>query len=127
MKATELFLVFTGGGIGSTLRYLVGGTVQRLANGWIFPVGTLTVNLSGCLIIGLLGGLVESRGIIQSDLRLMIFVGLLGGFTTFSSFGYETIQLFRDGQLMYAIANASLQLLLGLVCVWLGFVLSRLL
>ena len=127
MQVTNLVFVFIGGGIGSTLRYLVGTTMQKISNGWIFPVGTLTVNLIGCLIIGLLGGLAESKGIFQSDLRLFIFVGIIGGFTTFSNFGYETIQLFRDGEVFYALANASLQVVLGLLSVWLGYILSRLL
>ncbi|MCI0562201.1 MAG: fluoride efflux transporter CrcB [Nitrososphaera sp.] len=101
--------------------------LHRLCNGWAFPIGTFGVNMLGCLLIGLLGQLAESKGLFQGETRLFLFVGVLGGFTTFSSFGYETFQLLRDGEFVYAGANAVLQLVLGLFCVWLGWVLGRLL
>ncbi len=119
-------LIFIGSGLGGVLRYLFGTSVQKLANGWIFPIGTLCVNTLGCLLVGLLAQLVESKGLFPRDQRLFIFVGFLGGFTTFSSFGYETVQLLRDGQWLYASCNAFLQVLLGLVCVALGYFLGRL-
>lgn len=84
------------------------------------------MNMLGCFLIGVLGGLSESKGILSSEARLFIFVGVIGGFTTFSSFGYETFQLLRDGEFLYGAANAVLQLILGLVCVWLGWIVSRL-
>jgi len=119
-------LIFIGSGIGGVLRYLLGSSVQRLTNGWIFPLGTFCVNMLGCLLIGFLAQLVESKGLFPRDQRLFIFVGLLGGFTTFSSFGYETVQLLRDGQYLYASCNAFFQVLLGLACVWLGYFIGRL-
>lgn len=93
----------------------------------MFPLGTFAVNMIGCLIIGYLMQLSESRGVLQGDWRLFVFVGLLGGFTTFSSFGLETFYLLRDGEYIYAIANAVGQLVLGLMLVWLGIVAARLL
>jgi len=101
--------------------------IHRLSNGWIFPLGTFLVNMSGCLLIGFLAQISEARAVLSSEMRLLIFVGLIGGFTTFSSFGYETFQLLRDGQYLYAGLNAVGQVLLGLGCVWLGYVLGRLL
>jgi CrcB protein len=119
-------LVFFFGGLGSVLRYLMGPAVQRSFEGWMFPIGTFSVNMLGCFVIGLLGQLAESKGMFTGDMRAAVFVGLLGGFTTFSSFGFETFQLIRDGQFLYAAANALLQLVLGLLCVWLGFIVGRL-
>jgi len=93
----------------------------------MFPLGTFAVNMLGCLLIGYLMQLSESRGVLQGDWRLFVFVGLLGGFTTFSSFGLETFHLLRDGEYIYAIANAVGQVVLGLMLVWLGIVAARLL
>jgi CrcB protein len=88
-------------------------------------LGTLTVNISGCLIIGFLGGLSETREIFTPEIRALVFVGFLGGFTTFSSFGYEVFFLIRNGQTGAALANLGLQLIFGLSAVWAGFALSR--
>lgn len=119
-------IVFLGAGIGGVLRFLMSPAIQRSFNGWEFPIGTFSVNMIGCLVIGFLGQLAESKGLLQGDTRLFLFVGVLGGYTTFSSFGYESFQLMRDGEFLYAAANAVLQVLLGLVCVWIGWVLARL-
>jgi CrcB protein len=119
--------VFIGAGIGGVLRYAMSPAIQRACNYWNFPIGTFTVNMLGCLIIGILGQLTESKGLLQSEMRLFLFVGLLGGYTTFSSFSYETFQLLRDGQILSAITNAVLQVVLGLFCVWIGWVIGRLL
>ncbi len=88
----------------------------------MFPLGTFLVNMVGCLVIGYLMQLSESRGVLQSEGRLFVFVGLLGGFTTFSSFGMETFQLIRDGEFLFATLNAGGQVLVGLTLVWLGVV-----
>lgn len=93
----------------------------------MFPLGTFVVNVLGCLVIGYLMQLSESRGVLQGEWRLFVFVGLLGGFTTFSSFGIETFQLIRDGEYIFATANAVGQVVLGLMFVWLGVILARLL
>ncbi len=92
----------------------------------MFPLGTFLVNIFGCLLIGYLMQLSESRGVLQAEWRLFVFVGLLGGFTTFSSFGMETFQLIRDGEFILAILNAVGQVVLGLTMVWLGVVVARL-
>lgn len=124
---TKVLLVGSGGFIGSSLRYLVGGLVHRFARDATFPWGTAVVNVVGCLLIGLLAGLAEDRGVLGPDGRAFLLIGLLGGFTTFSSFGFETLQLLRDGQSVTATANVAGQLLLGLGAVWAGFALARLL
>lgn len=119
-----LLLVGAGGFLGSVSRYLIGGWVHR-ALGTSFPYGTLTVNVLGCLAIGLLGGLAETRQMITPEARLFLFIGLLGGFTTFSSFGYETLAFARDGEFVIAGLNVMLQIALGLGAVWFGFIISR--
>lgn len=120
-------IVFCGAGLGGVLRYLMAPAVQRAAGDWVFPIGTFCVNMLGCLVIGFLAQLAEAKGLFQGEWRLFLFVGVLGGYTTFSSFGYETFQLLRDGQFLYAAANAILQVVLGLFFVWLGFLLGKLL
>jgi CrcB protein len=91
-----------------------------------FPYGTLTVNVIGCFVIGFLAQLAESRGVFTSEARLFVFVGILGGFTTFSSFGNETLNLARDSQMMIALANIGMNVVIGLVAVWLGRTVSYL-
>lgn len=124
---TKILLIGLGGGLGAISRYLVVVGVQGLLGGLIFPFGTFVVNMTGCLIIGFLAAMAESRGLFTGDLRAFVFVGILGGYTTFSSFGYETVQLLRDGEVMYASLNAVGQLVLGITCVWLGSLLARML
>lgn len=121
----QSFYVGLGGFVGSIFRFGVSGFVHRLFPFSTFPYGTLTVNVTGCLIIGLLGGLSESRQVIGPELRLFLFLGVLGGFTTFSTFGYETIQLLRDAEGLRAGANVGLHIALGLLAVWLGYSLAR--
>lgn len=116
----KLFLAGIGGFVGSALRYGISGFIENSSDSTRFPVGTLTVNLVGCLLIGLLSGLVEVRGTFSAETRVLIFVGLLGGFTTFSAFGHETMNLWRDGQAALAFANIAAQVVLGLGAVWLG-------
>lgn len=97
--------------------------MRRLTNEWFFPIGTFTVNMVGCLLIGLLAQVAADKGF-RTEFQLFVFVGLLGGFTTFSSFGLETMQLFRDGQIVAGLFNAVLQVVIGLAFVavgaWLG-------
>ncbi|MFN7986797.1 MAG: fluoride efflux transporter CrcB [Thermoanaerobaculia bacterium] len=115
-----LALVFLGGGIGASLRHLFGGVVQSLARSATFPWGTFVVNVTGCFVIGLLAQLSESRGVPAGGARTFVFVGVLGGYTTFSSFGNETLNLLRGGEALAAAANAGGQLVLGLLAVALG-------
>lgn len=122
-----LLWVGAGGFLGAILRYLLGGWVQRLAPMAGFPTGTLAVNVLGCLAIGLVAGLVELRHGLGPGLRLFLLVGLLGGFTTFSSFAWETLDLARASALTPALANVALQVVLGLAAAWAGLALTRLL
>jgi CrcB protein len=117
--------VGVGGFLGSVLRYLVGGWVHRGFNSPWFPYGTLVVNVTGCLGIGFLAGLAESRQVFNPEARLFVFIGVLGGFTTFSTFAYETSAFLDDGQIIAASLNVGLHVILGLVAVWLGGFLSR--
>jgi CrcB protein len=91
-----------------------------------FPYGTLAVNIIGCFLIGLLSGISESHQIFSPEMRLLIFVGFLGGFTTFSTFGYEVYTFVHDGQVLSSISNIILHLILGLGSVWIGYIFSRL-
>lgn len=121
-----IFLVGLGGFLGSILRYLLGGWVHRMLNNPWFPYGTLAVNILGCLMIGFLGGLAEDHQVFSSEARLFVFLGILGGFTTFSSFAYETSALATDGQFVAASMNIGLQVVVGLVAVRTGSLLARL-
>ncbi|MBT98640.1 MAG: fluoride efflux transporter CrcB [Dehalococcoidia bacterium] len=120
-----ILFVGVGGFIGAILRYLITNWVQDTLHTLSLPYGTLTVNIVGCLLIGLLAGLTESRNLLGPETRALILVGVLGGFTTFSTFGYETIQLLRDGESLAAFSNVGLQLCLGLVAVWIGYSASQ--
>ena len=121
----KLFLAGISGFIGSTLRYAVGGLVQNWSHSIYFSYGTLAVNLIGCLAIGFFSQLAETRGVFTAELRTLIFIGVLGGFTTYSSFGNETMNLWRDGQGFLAFLNIAAQLVLGLGAVWLGRILGH--
>lgn len=124
-------LVFLGGGLGAVCRYLV--TMQIGARfSTMFPWGTLSVNLLGSLLMGWILGLIllltERTGSgLGEAARLLLTVGFLGGFTTFSSFSMETLTLLRGGSLFYALANIGMNVILGLLAAWLGLSLSRML
>lgn len=109
-----------GGFVGSILRYWVSGWVQQVTASAGFPFGTLAVNLLGCLVIGFLSQLADVRGVFTPETRALVFVGVLGGFTTFSTFSNETFNLFRDNEVFSALTNLTLQVVLGLGAVWLG-------
>ena len=111
------FLIFLAGGCGSLMRYTVAGCAQRLSAG-TFPFGTLTVNVIGCAAIGFLAPLLTGPVLIREEYRLAILVGLLGGFTTFSTYGWETIGLADDGQRWLAVVNILASNLLGLAAAW---------
>lgn len=119
-------LVASGGALGAVARYMLGTFVQSLAKDSSFPYGTLTVNMIGCLVIGLVLGLAEFRGSVGPSARLFLVVGILGGFTTFSSFGYETYQLLRQGDFLPGLANACAQNIAGIGLVGVGVMISRL-
>lgn len=123
----KTLLVGFGGFIGSVARYALGGLVQHVSRSVDFPYGTLAVNLVGCFIIGFLSQLAETRGLFTPETRLLVFIGILGGFTTFSTFGNETLNLFRDSQFWTALGNVAANVILGLALVWLGRTLAYLL
>ena len=102
------------------LRYLIAGWGHRLAQG-AFPLGTLVVNVVGCFVIGLVGARLSGSLVIREEYRAGLMVGLLGGFTTFSAFGWETLTLANDGRGTWAIANLLLTMTGSLVAVWLGY------
>lgn len=116
---TKLLLVGAGGFLGSIARALLSNFVQQ-TSGSSLPFGTLAVNVIGCFVIGALSQLGETHDIFSAETRAFIFVGILGGFTTYSSFGNETINLWRGGTGWLAFVNIALQLVLGLVAVMAG-------
>ena len=115
-----LLFVGAGGFAGAMLRYMLSGYVQQLTQSAAFPYGTLAVNVLGCFVIGLLSQLVESHGLLTADARALLLPGFLGGFTTFSTFGNETMNLFRGAESPFALANVGANVLLGLGAVWAG-------
>lgn len=122
----DALLVGAGGFAGSVLRWACSGLVYRAVPAARIPWGTLAVNVLGCLAIGLLAGLVETRQAFGPRARLFLMVGLLGGFTTFSTFGYEANRLIEGGERAGAAAYVALHVVVGLAAVWLGYALSRL-
>ena len=119
----NLLLVVFGGGIGAGSRYLLGGWVHgQLGNG--FPWGTFAVNALGSLMIGLVFGLAQ-RGSLPPAATLFLAVGVLGGFTTFSAFSYETMRLLANGSVGASFLNVAGQFAVGLVAVYAGFVAVR--
>ena len=120
----QLIAIAAGGAIGALARYLLGGAVHRVMPGF-FPYGTFVVNLLGCAVFGIVVGLAESRLVIGPVGRAFVLIGVLGGFTTFSSFTYETFELIRSGQLSPAAINVVGQVGLGFLGLWAGFGLGR--
>lgn len=122
----KILLIGLGGCLGSVLRYLVSGYVQQVTKSVEFPYGTLAVNLLGCFIIGFLSQLADTRGVFTAESRTFAFVGFLGGFTTFSTFGNESMNLLRDGENVFALVNVGTHIAFGLGAVWLGRTLAHL-
>ena len=120
-----ILLVGTGGFFGAVMRYLVSGWAQEIFSGVSFPYGTLTVNIIGCLLIGLLAGLSENRNLLGPETRALLLIGVLGGFPTFSAFSYETVELLKAGNSLAAFSNVGLQVCLGLAAVWVGYSASQ--
>jgi CrcB protein len=115
-----------GGLIGSLARYGLAGMVQRFS-GPAFPAGTLMVNVLGSFMVGLVMILSLERGLINAEMRLFLAVGFCGGFTTMSTFSYETIALLRDGEALLALENLTATVVVCCSAVWLGALLGRLL
>ena len=116
----NLLMVGLGGFMGAILRFSVSGYVQQWFKSVNFPYGTLVVNLLGCFLIGGFSYAAELRGLLNYEARSFIFIGLLGAFTTFSTFGNDTVRLLREGEEFLSFLNIGLHLVLGLAAVWLG-------
>ena len=120
---TKIIILAAGGAIGTVLRYSVSGLTHRAVGG-MFPWGTLAVNLTGSFLIGLLWGIFEVQNI-SSNFRTFLFVGILGGFTTFSTFALESLNLMRDGEMKLALSNVLASNILGILLVFAGFMASK--
>lgn len=118
-------MVGLGGAMGAVCRYLVYELCLNLPKLAWLPLGTMMVNISGCLVIGFLGGVAEIRGAFSPEVRALLFIGFLGGFTTFSTFGFELFAFFRNGQAGMALFNALFQVVFGILGVWAGFSLAK--
>ncbi len=116
----NLIIVGLGGFLGAIARYKLGGLILHHSGSIKFPLGTFIVNIAGCLTIGLIGGLIEKHHIFGGEMRLLIFTGFLGGFTTFSAFGYETVFLARRGDEIIALINIGATIIGGITAVWFG-------
>ncbi|HAU36337.1 MAG TPA: fluoride efflux transporter CrcB [Phycisphaerales bacterium] len=119
----KLLCIAIGGAIGALARYGLGGLVQRLAGG-VLPWGTLAVNLLGSFVIGLLAAVFSER-IVSENLRIGLLIGVLGAFTTFSTFSLETVQLVQDRQYAWAAANVAGSCALGIALVFAGLFAGR--
>ena len=117
-------LVIAGAAIGAPLRYFVQARVHSLF-GFGFPYGTLAVNVTGCFLIGVLATLAEERGLLNREMRVLLLVGALGSYTTFSTFGWETLSLLRNDQVLRAALNVGLSTVAGVLAAWLGMTLAR--
>lgn len=118
-----LILMIAGAGAaGSVSRYLVSRLMAQAVSSQWLPAGTLTVNVVGCFLIGMVAGIAAERGLFSPQGRTVMTAGFLGGFTTFSAFGLETFVLARQDQMAGAIGNVALHLALGVGAVWLGHV-----
>lgn len=109
-----------GGFIGAALRYLITGYIQNLTQSVAFPYGTFAVNMAGCFLIGMFAHLVESQAGLTTEMRLLLMVGLLGSFTTYSTFSNETMNLLQAQRFFLALINIGAHLILGLSAVVLG-------
>lgn len=116
-----MLLVALGGAFGSVARYKMSGWVLQHTLDWRFPAGTFAVNVLGCLVAGVLAGLAEKHDLLTAEMRLLLFTGVLGGFTTFSAFGLETMYLLKRGDWPVAAANVVVSVLAGLAALALGF------
>jgi CrcB protein len=121
----NILLVGIGGFVGAVLRYLVGGVVLHHTAGWKFPLSTFVVNVAGCLAAGVLMALAVKHDSFSPELRRLLFTGLLGGFTTFSAFGVETVYLLQRHEVMWAGLNVLGTVTVGIGVLWLGVTIMR--
>ena len=117
---TKFLLIGFGGFIGAILRYILSGAAQSASGSISFPFGTLVVNILGCFLIGSLVYLIEARAMFTAELRTFLLIGVLGAFTTYSTFGSETHQLILESKFHLAVINIGSHIILGLFAVYLG-------
>jgi CrcB protein len=115
----QLLLVGIGGACGAIARWKLGGVVLHHSQDWRFPLSTFVVNVLGCLVAGILAGLMVKQDLFSPDTRLFLFTGLLGGFTTFSAFGLETVYLLRQRHYHVGLAYVLCSVVAGVVGLWL--------
>jgi CrcB protein len=113
-----MLMVALGGALGCVARYQCGALVLHYTIAWKFPAGTFLVNVLGCLVAGAIIGIAEHHSFLTPEVRLLIFTGFLGGFTTFSAFGVETVSLLQKGEWAVAAAYVLLSVACGLVVLW---------
>ncbi len=123
----KIVLVLLGGAFGTGLRYFLSIFIYSSVKEPTFPYANLVINVSGSFLIGVLAELFDSRILVAPVARVALLTGVLGGYTTFSSFAFETVSLLRDGEFWLATLNVSLSVVLGLAAVWLGMRLAQLL
>lgn len=121
----KLVVVFMGGGLGAVLRWQLAVAVFHRTEEWRFPLPTFVVNMVGCLVAGVLAGLVVKLDQFGANTRLFLFTGLLGGFTTFSAFGIETVYLLRRHEYNVAAGYILLSVVCGVLGLWLAFWLTQ--
>jgi len=120
----NILLVAVGGAFGSVARFLLSSLVYRLVPS-LFPFGTFAVNVVGCIAFGIIAGVAQQRSALGPEGRAFLLIGVLGGFTTFSSYAYESFLLTRDGQFAAAAFNIVGQVVAGLVGLWAAYVITN--
>ena len=126
MNVTKVLFVLLGGALGTGCRYWLSTYVYSVVEKPSFPYANFIINVSGSFIIGILAELFETRVLASPTMRVALLTGVLGGYTTFSSFSFETFSLLRDGQAWLALVNVLGSVLIGLIAVWLGVRLAQL-
>jgi len=121
----NVLLVGMGGFLGAASRYLLTEWVGRYSRAGGFPLGTVVVNLLGCFVLGFLAGIGDHKGTVSHHIRLLLMVGVLGGFTTFSTFGHETASLFRDALPGQAVLNILISVVTGIIAAGVGYRLAH--
>lgn len=122
----EILLIGMGGFAGSVARYFV-SKLNLSIDFYSIPLGTLTVNVAGSLLLGFLTGLAERSILMNVEMRLFLMIGLCGGFTTFSTFSGENLMLMRNGQFLAVLGYSGISIFLGFLAVYLGYILTKLL
>jgi len=121
----NILLIAVGGAVGSVCRYLLSSAVLRAAD-TLFPVGTFVVNVVGCLVFGAIAGATQERISLSPETRALLLAGMLGGFTTFSSYMNESFVLVREGQFLWAGLNLGGQVIAGFAAFWAAFSIASL-